>query len=226
MKVDNLNRLLIILISLITLSYWGCKPDELIIPKKISLSPIETGKYIIYHRLELNHDAFNSQTDTTNYWIKESIESSFLDQENDTAYRLQINHSNDEGLSWEFHHYAFIKEDDFGIERTDFDIKKVKLSFPVENNKRWDINMFNNQDAQYGYYIRIDEPFYTDNSVFDKTVAIKIADRQDIIFTQFEEEIYARGIGLIQRQFKDIETQPGKYKDGIEYTETLLQTNW
>ena len=65
-----------------------------------------------------------------------------------------------------------------------------------------------------------------DNSVFDKTVTIKIADRQDIIFTQFEEEIYARGIGLIQRQFKDIETQPGKYKDGIEYTETLLQTNW
>jgi hypothetical protein len=90
----------------------------------------------------------------------------------------------------------------------------------------WDINMFNNHDAQYGYYNQVDESFFIDDSAFDETVTIKIADRQDIIFTQFEEEIYARGIGLIQRQFKDIETQPGKYKDGIEYTETLLQTNW
>ena len=126
----------------------------------------------------------------------------------------------------EFQHYSVLKDDDFGIERTDFDVKKVKLSFPVQNNKRWDINMFNNQDVQYGYYNQVDESFFIDDSTFDETVTIKIADRQDIIFTQFEEEIYARGIGLIQRQFKDIETQPGKYKDGIEYTETLLQTNW
>ena len=221
-----MNRQLIISISIITLFYWGCKPDELIVPNKISLSPIKIGKYIIYNREELNHDAFNSQTDTIKYWIKETIESSFLDQENDTTYRLLIDHSNDEGKSWEFHHYAVLKEDDFGIERTDFDVKKVKLSFPVQNNKRWDINMFNNQDIQYGYYNQVDESFYIDDSTFDETVTIKIADRQDIIFTQFEEEIYARGIGLIQRQFKDIETQPGKYKDGIEYTETLLQTNW
>jgi hypothetical protein len=224
--VNNLNRQLIIFISIITLSYWGCKPDELIVPKKISLSPIEIGKYIIYDHTELNHDAFNSQTDTISYWIKETIESSFLDQENDTAYRLQIDHSNDEGKSWEFQHYSVLKDDDFGIERTDFDVKKVKLSFPVQNNKMWDINMFNNHDAQYGYYNQVDESFFIDDSAFDETVTIKIADRQDIIFTQFEEEIYARGIGLIQRQFKDIETQPGKYKDGIEYTETLLQTNW
>ena len=221
-----MNRQLLIFISLITLFFLGCKPDELATPKKTSLSPIAVGKFIIYDHAELSHDAFNSKTDTITFWIKETIESLFLDQENDTAYRIQIDHSIDNGESWEFHHYAVLKEDDFGIERTDFDVKKVKLSFPVQNNKRWDINMFNNQDAQYGYYIRIDEPFYTDNSVFDKTVTIKIADRQDIIFTQFEEEIYARGIGLIQRQFKDIETQPGKYKDGIEYTETLLQTNW
>ena len=73
--MNNLNRQLIISISIITLSYWGCKPDELIVPNKISLSPIKIGKYIIYNREELNHDAFNSQTDTIKYWIKETIES-------------------------------------------------------------------------------------------------------------------------------------------------------
>ena len=47
-----------------------------------------------------------------------------------------------------------------------------------------------------------------------------------IIFTIFEEEVYARGIGLISRKFCDIETQPGKYKDGIEYTKTIISSNW
>ncbi len=110
---------------------WGCKPSDNVIPLnlKASFSPIQIGKFIIYSYEELNQNSFDSKTDTINYWIKETIETSFLDQE-------------------------------------------------------------------------------------------------DIIFTHFEEEVYARGLGLIKRKFIDIETQPGKYKDGIEYTKTFIQSNW
>jgi hypothetical protein len=207
---------------------WGCKPSDNVIPLnlKASFSPIQIGKFIIYSYEELNHNSFDSKTDTINYWIKETIETSFLDQENDSAYRLRIDHSSDEGLNWGFQYYAVLKEDDYGIERSDFDIKRVKLSYPVHDNKRWDINMFNNQDIQYGYYKNTDTPHQIEDSLFNETVIVKLADQEDIIFTHFEEEVYARGLGLIKRKFIDIETQPGKYKNGIEYTKTFIQSNW
>ena len=213
---------------LIILFGWGCKPSDNVIPLnlKASFSPIQIDKFIIYSYEEFNHNAFDSKTDTINYWIRETIETSFLDQENDSAHRLRIDHSNDEGLNWEFQYYAVLKEDDYGIERSDFDIKRVKLSFPIHDNKRWDVNMFNNQDIQYGYYKNTDAPYQIEDSVFNETVIIKLADQEDIIFTLFEEEVYARGLGLMKRKFIDIETQPGKYKDGIEYTKTFIQSNW
>ena len=207
---------------------WGCKPSDNVIPLnfKNSFFPIQIDKFIIYSYEELNHNAFDSKTDTINYWIKETIDTSFLDQENDSTYRLRIDHSIDEGLNWEFQYYAVLKEDDYGIERSDYDIKRVKLTYPVHDNKRWDINMFNNQDIQYGYYKNTDTPYQIEDSLFNETVIVKLANQEDIIFTQFEEEVYARGLGLIKRKFIDIETQPGKYKDGIEYTKTFLQSNW
>lgn len=207
---------------------WGCKPSDNVIPLNLknSFFPIQIDKFIIYSYEELNHNAFDSKTDTINYWIKETIDTSFLDQENDSTYRLRIDHSIDEGLNWEFQYYAVLKEDDYGIERSDYDIKRVKLTYPVHDNKRWDINMFNNQDIQYGYYKNTDTPYQIEDSLFNETVIVKLANQEDIIFTQFEEEVYARGLGLIKRKFIDIETQPGKYKDGIEYTKTFLQSNW
>ena len=86
--------------------------------------------------------------------------------------------------------------------------------------------MFNNQDIQYGYYKNTDTPDQIEDSLFNETVIVKLADQEDIIFTYFEEEVYARGLGLIKRKFIDIETQLGKYKNGIEYTKTFIQSNW
>ena len=86
--------------------------------------------------------------------------------------------------------------------------------------------MFNSQETQYGFYQNTDGLYRIKDSLFSETVNVNLGDQEDIIFTIFEEEVYARGIGLISSKFRDIETQPGKYKDGIEYTKTIIRSNW
>ena len=46
------------------------------------------------------------------------------------------------------------------------------------------------------------------------------------ILTNIENEVYAEGLGLIERKYSYIETQPGKCKSGIEYIKTIYETNW
>ena len=225
--MTKLNPIIFIFVLQVLFFCWSCgETGQLVYPSKASFYPTKKDKFIIYSYEEFNHDAFNSSTDTTTYWIKETIETPFIDQEKDSSYQLRIDYSYDEGLNWEFQYYAVIKVDNYSLERSDLDVKRIKLSFPVKDNKSWDVNMLNSQETQYGFYQNTDGLYRIKDSLFSETVIVNLGDQEDIIFTIFEEEVYARGIGLILRKFRDIETQPGKYKDGIEYTKTIIRSNW
>ena len=60
---------------------------------------------------------------------------------------------------------------------------------------------------------------------FIETVIVDLGNDINPFFTTVEEEVYAKNIGLINRIVKEIETQPGKYKDGTEYEQTFYRTN-
>ena len=55
------------------------------------------------------------------------------------------------------------------------------------------------------------------------TVNVILANQTNFIFSHIETEIYARNTGLIKQEIIQTETQPGKYKNGIEYTKIRIK---
>jgi len=94
---------------------WGSSCKRVETPTPIvgpTYFPLETGKYITYSVVELNHDAFLTKTDTTSYLLRETIDSVLTDAPSGT-YKLVVERSNDSGNTWEFMHFASLHKDDY-----------------------------------------------------------------------------------------------------------------
>ena len=208
---------------------WGSSCKRVETPTPIvgpTYFPLETGKYITYSVVELNHDAFLTKTDTTSYLLRETIDSVLTDAPSGT-YKLVVERSNDSGNTWEFMHFASLHKDDYSAERAENNERKVKLSFPFKDRKSWDANELNSQNFQTARLRNIGQPdTLISGKIMSNTVFVDLGDDQDPFFTNVEKEVYADSIGLVERIFADYETQPGKYKDGKEYRKTFFESNW
>ena len=218
-----------ILLSLcvLLLSFASCKRVVEPEPNGPSYAPLEIGKYIIYDVTNLSHDAFRESTDTTYFQIRETIESDFIDNADNTVYKTLVETSEDSGSNWIFVRYATLQRDEYCYQRVEDDIRKVKLSFILKERKSWDVNQMNILPSQKAKITNLDKSYtISADLVFPNTLIIDLGNEIDPFFQNVESEVYAAGIGLIERKLIDVETQPGKYKDGNEYIQTYQQSNW
>lgn len=220
------NNILLFLYVLL-LSFASCKRVEDPEPNGPSYAPLEIEKYIIYDVTNLSHDAFKERTDTTYFQIRETIESDFLDNAGNTVYKTLVETSEDSGSNWIFLRYATFERDGYSYQRVEDDIRKVKLGFPLKERKSWDANQMNTSPSQKAKITNLDKSYtISTDLVFSNTLIIDLGNEVDPFFQNVESEVYAAGIGLIERRLIDVETQPGKYKDGNEYIQTYQQSNW
>ena len=211
------------LILLASVALYSCAPDEPLKPVKPPFSSVYVGKISTYAVEEIHHDAFTRTTDTLNYRLRETVEELYIDAAGDTAYKVRIDRSEIPENTWVFDQYAIEQKDVYGLERIENDSRKVKLIYPVSDGKRWDVNLFNAEDPQYGYYQDVDQPYPTSDSMYPETVNVILANQTNFIFSHIETEIYARNTRLIKKEIIQTETQPGKYKNGIEYTKIRIK---
>lgn len=192
-----------------------------------SYYPLEIGKYISYQVTEYSHDAFREKTDTTTFWQKETLEDTFTDISGTVVYKMAISISKDFGKSWRFDSYAIVEKDSNFAIRTENNTRKTLLAFPFSALKTWDVNALNNQDMQLASVKNLEKSVTTRlGRQFAKSVQVDLGNQVDPILTNVENEVYVEGVGLVERTYSYIETQPGKYKSGIEYTKTIYETNW
>jgi len=192
-----------------------------------SYYPLEMGKYITYSVTEYSHDAFLEKTDTTYFWQKEILEDTFNDISGSLVYKMGISISKDSGKNWIFNSFAIVEKDNNSGIRTENNTRKTILGFPFRELKTWDVNALNVQDTKLARVKNLEKSVTTlSGKQFAKSVLIDLGNQVDPILTNIENEVYAEGLGLIERKYSYIETQPGKYKSGIEYIKTIYETNW
>ena len=192
-----------------------------------SYYPLEMGKYITYSVTEYSHDAFLEKTDTTYFWQKEILEDTFNDISGSLVYKMGISISKDSGKNWIFNSFAIVEKDNNSGIRTENNTRKTILGFPFRELKTWDVNALNVQDKKLARVKNLEKSVTTIlGKQFAKSVLIDLGNQVDPILTNIENEVYAEGLGLIERKYSYIETQPGKYKSGIEYIKTIYETNW
>jgi len=192
-----------------------------------SYYPLEMGKYITYSVTEYSHDAFLEKTDTTYFWQKEILEDTFNDISGSLVYKMGISISKDSGKNWIFNSFAIVEKDNNSGIRTENNTRKTILGFPFRELKTWDVNALNVQDKKLARVKNLEKSVTTIlGKQFAKSVLIDLGNQVDPILTNIENEVYAEGLGLIERKYSYIETQPGKCKSGIEYIKTIYETNW
>lgn len=209
---------------LVILSFYSCKKVEPPVESDNIFFPLKLSTYTVFEVTILQHDAFTEQTDTIVYFIKETTQDTILNNAGKLVYRTKVEESQDD-TNYTFVKYVIEEKDNFSAQRVEDDTRKIKLSFPLAERKTWDANELNVNDYQSAKTIKINEPYTAGDTAFTQTVIVDLGTDIDPFFTTVESEVYAKNIGLISRVVKEIQTQPGKYKDGIEYEQTFYRTN-
>jgi hypothetical protein len=81
----------------------------------------------------------------------------------------------------------------------------IKLVFAPTISKEWNINAFNIYPETNAYYSNIHDSKTVGALTFDSTLVVEIADVGENLIKRVRKfEVYAKGVGLVRRYYKDI----------------------
>jgi hypothetical protein len=186
--------------------------------------PMKIGTVKFYQVDSFFFNAFFNTTDSVKQVIKEEVKEKLLNQYNDTIYRIELSRFNTQYSKWVvFKTFSRYIKDNMAIE--DFDnIKEVKHLFPITTYKTrgssyiWNMNMFNNKEAQFIKYAKVFTSYSVDNETYPNTVTILLNRPLKGLVNDIREEIYAKDVGLI---YKHIDNS-----DYTSYSDTLKRSGF
>lgn len=183
--------------------------------------PVSIGNWIEYDVDSITFSDFTTPTsiDTSSFKIKETVESSFLDLNDEENFRVEEFKKND-STSWQINNIFSLKKSNINIEKVENDLRYIKLVFPPEENKTWDGNIYidvvdqplldflNPDKYAWEYtYSSIDENLVVGTYTFDSCVTIIQIDEENLFEKKYSKEIYAKNVGLVYKELIILETQ-------------------
>ena len=181
--------------------------NETIIPEGIeggftqAYYSLNTDSYRVYAVEEINYSA--DQFDTSFYELRESIVDTVFDELNNAILFKVIREKREMGQEtfevdsiWN----GFLNETYLSI--TENGTPFVKLTFPVEIDKSWDVNAQNTKSRDLISYSAISsQGDYSDFISLDSIVGVEISNIPKNLVNQSEHyELYGNGIGLLEKR--------------------------
>lgn len=185
--------------------------------------PLEVGKYKVYMVDSVIYDPTNTGTfiDTVSVFIKEEVVDTFYDSGNALNYVLERSQKYVPGDPWTISDRWYALRDSQKVILTEENQRFVKLTFPVKQYNTWDGNSFidpglivdirgESIEMFKNWYYEVTE--LIDNETigsidFSNIAHITAADDENLIEKRYVIEKYARGIGLIYKELKILDTQ-------------------
>jgi hypothetical protein len=205
------------------LSLTACKKDEVIVDFNYEYFDLTEGRFMIYDVTEIRHDegAFVKH-DTSYYQLKTVIGDTVID--------------NIGRISREFLRYTRISESDPWIlkdvwtsiidqnraELVEENQRVVKLVFKPTINKSWNANAFNTFEPLDCYYKNLHDPFQLNSLFFDSTLTVEQDDFFTLVDYRRKFEVYAKGVGLIKKYYKDLGIQNFDTVSGVKNGKELF----
>lgn len=200
---------------LLTLACIGmlaaCKKDE---PTEVDLGydyfPRNIGHWIEYQvdsmRVRLGQ---GGALDTTlySYPLREALVEEFTDGEGRACERV-IRYFRDVNNTWLPKDVWWQTRDNVRAERSEENLRRVKLIFPPREGTEWDTNAPNTADEFGLEYTEVDQPLTVNGLSFEKTVTVMGTFENNIINTRYYQERYAKGVGMITHVVDSINAQP------------------
>jgi hypothetical protein len=204
------NYSLFIVFTLLLLA--ACKPDEEAITADTGFNYVRTtpGDYVIYEVDSIVYDDFNGDTTHYRYQLKEVIESVFSDNEGRPAQRIEryVKRYNDtipySNLPWTLARVWSAQRTATTYERVEENVRYLRLSLPLRQDKRWNGNTFNTLGEWQYKCTSADAPYSINNLNFDSTAFIVQKADTNRLYYKLYTERYARNTGLIEKQVVDV----------------------
>lgn len=203
-----------IIVPLCLLSALSCKKNKVEDPPDVGYdyAPLTIGKYVVYDVDSTVYDDFDDDTIYFKYRIKEKLEENIIDNEGRPAIKLvrYIKKYNDtidyNSMPWIIKDVWMYTKTATTLEVVEEDVRYTKLAFPVIEDVTWNGNAHNtlgDQDYKYNY---IDETETINGTTFSNVLFVEQKDDKprNAIHRQYFIEKYAKDIGLVYREIKDL----------------------
>jgi hypothetical protein len=202
-----------VLILMCLLSF-SCRKKKTASSEPINLGkeyyPETIGKFVVYDIDSTWYNELTFQPTIVKYRIKEKFTQVFTDNENKQAIRLEryIKKFNPnkpyDSIPYTIRDVWQVNVSDKNVEAVEENIRYVKLIFPVEANKTWKGNVKNTLAEREYSYSYIDKVETINGKALEKVLQVKQIDTKTLISYQYEVEKYAKGVGLVYREIKEI----------------------
>ena len=179
--------------------------------------PLRTGDTLIYKITEIRIDKESDVNDTVEYFVMETVESTFVDNNGDIAYRIEEYHKNLYDEQWIIHKVFSAKVTQNTAEKYKDNIKVIKLKFPIKLNYQWDGNIYNEyritkerentgngKDSLFNI-TKINHKYENEFIKLDSCLTVTQYYNESLIGKNLVYEIYSAGIGLVccEKMFMD-----------------------
>lgn len=205
------------------------KKIDLASPPLSDYFPLVVGKHITYRLDSTVTTQFGRDTTVRTYRVRDRVDAQITDARGRTAYRIVRSTSNATGTApfLPEHTFMTIPQGEDWIEHVENNLRFMKLRFPIREGFSWKGNSFIetasiNSSVRYlaGWdyrYVEVEKPFTVNGVTYPNTITIH--QREEVIppgpfnpafFKQynFSVEVYAKGIGLIYKNFDHKVWQP------------------
>jgi hypothetical protein len=196
-----------IFLSVLFFGFFGCKESEGV-DFGFDYFPMEEGTFAEYEVLEVFHDVnINPQHDTTRYILKTKIGEEVPDNIGRPVRKFfQLKYDIQTGDLIDERIWTLILDGSRG-EVVEENQRIIKMVFAVKNEEEWNVNAFNMLPPQEVYYSNVNESQTINNFTFEETAKVNYEDFFSLVDYRKKYEVYAKGIGLVERKFKDFTIQ-------------------
>lgn len=177
--------------------------------------PLETDKALIYKVTEITIDKPSDYYDTAVYYLRERTDIPFVDNEGDTAYRIERFKSQSLN-NWTISDVWESKLTTYTAEKVEENQRFIKIKFPLSIGKYWNGNLKNELDDKDCTITSLSATYNNENIHLDSCLSITRDSIVTHISKLYDVEIYARNIGLVYKEITDINSQEVIYGVPIE----------
>jgi len=199
------NNLLLVMrlqyVFILIILFSACKKENPSIPinYKYSYFPLKQGLQRIYKVVDITIDTAINKYDTINYELKEVLDSSFIDNGGNIAWRLERYKRTDSAQQWvisDVWENQIINNQAHSVEEN---IRYIKIIFPPKKDEIWNGNAFNTLEATNYSISNMDEYISINALIFDSILTVNQKYEETLIYKYQTFEQYATNVGLINK---------------------------
>lgn len=171
--------------------------------------PLNEGHYNIYSVREVIVDQQVNVRDTFDYFIKTVIGDTITDNSGRTAKQFERYYGSSANGPWMIHDIWTAIYADGKAELVEENNRVIKLVFAPSEDDEWNMNAYNTLEPLECYYSNIHQSYTLNGNSYPSTVTVEQEDFSSYIDSRRKYEVYARGVGLVHKYFRDFTINNG-----------------